>query len=92
MGKFFRVNNEIINKLLPYPFNLNMSKQIIFIGFILIIVGGLFFIIEKSGFNYDNPLDFKFEKGNTKIFLPIGSSILISIILSLFFYFIKKMF
>ena len=67
-----------------------MSKQIIFIGFIFIIVGGLFFIIEKSGFNYNNPLDFKFEKGNTKIFLPIGSSILISVVLSLIFYFFRK--
>ena len=52
----------------------------------------LWSIIEKSGFNYNNPLDFKFEKGNTKVFLPIGSSILISIILSIVFYLIKKMF
>ena len=67
-----------------------MSKQIIFIGFLLIVVGGIFLIIEKSGFNYNNPLDFKFEKGNTKVFLPIGSSLLISIILSVVFYLIKK--
>ena len=69
-----------------------MSKQIIFIGFLLIFIGVIFLIIEKSGFNYNNPLDFKFEKGNTKVFLPIGSSLLISIILSIVFYLIKKMF
>ncbi len=69
-----------------------MSKQIIFIGFLLIFIGVIFLIIEKSGFNYNNPLDFKFEKGNTKVYLPIGSSILISIILSIVFYLIKKMF
>ena len=69
-----------------------MSKQIIFIGFLLIFIGVILLIIEKSGFNYNNPLDFKFEKGNTKVFLPIGSSILISIILSIVFYLIKKMF
>ena len=69
-----------------------MSKQIIFIGFLLIFIGVIFLIIEKSGFNYNNPLDFKFEKGNTKVFLPIGSSLLISIILSVVFYLIKKMF
>lgn len=69
-----------------------MAKQIIFIGFLLIFIGVIFLIIEKSGFNYNNPLDFKFEKGNTKVFLPIGSSILISIILSIVFYLIKKMF
>lgn len=69
-----------------------MSKQIIFIGFLLIFIGVIFLIIEKNGFNYNNPLDFKFEKGNTKVYLPIGSSILISIILSIVFYLIKKMF
>ena len=69
-----------------------MAKQIIFIGFLLIFIGVIFLIIEKSGFNYNNPLDFKFEKGNTKVYLPIGSSILISIILSIVFYLIKKMF
>jgi uncharacterized membrane protein len=69
-----------------------MSKQIIFIGFLLIFIGVILLIIEKSGFNYNNPLDFKFEKGNTKVFLPIGSSILISIILSIVFYLIKKIF
>ena len=69
-----------------------MAKQIIFIGFLLIFIGVIFLIIEKNGFNYNNPLDFKFEKGNTKVYLPIGSSILISIILSIVFYLIKKMF
>lgn len=68
-----------------------MAKQIILIGFFLVIVGGVFFIIEKNGINYDNPLDFKFEKGNTKFYFPLGSSILISVILSLIFYFFRRM-
>jgi len=69
-----------------------MSKQIIFIGFLLIFIGVIFLIIEKIGFSYNNPLDFMFEKGNSKVFIPIGSSILISIILSVVFYLIKKIF
>ena len=68
-----------------------MAKQIIFIGFFLIIMGGVFLIIEKNGMNYNNPLDFKFEKGNTKFYFPLGSSILISVVLSLIFYFFRKM-
>ena len=67
-----------------------MAKQIIFIGFFLIIMGGVFLIIEKNGMNYNNPLDFKFEKGNTKFYFPLGSSILISVVLSLIFYFFRK--
>ncbi|MAR43168.1 MAG: hypothetical protein CMC48_03630 [Flavobacteriaceae bacterium] len=67
-----------------------MAKQIILIGFFLVIVGGVFLIIEKNGVNYNNPLDFKFEKGNTKFYFPLGSSILISVVLSLIFYFSRK--
>ena len=67
-----------------------MAKQIILIGFFLVIVGGVFLIIEKNGVNYNNPLDFKFEKGNTKFYFPLGSSIIISVLLSLIFYFFRK--
>ena len=67
-----------------------MAKQIILIGVFLVIVGGIFFIIEKNGINYNNPLDFKFEKGNTKFYFPLGSSILISVVLSLIFYLFRK--
>ena len=68
-----------------------MGKQIILIGFFLIILGGIYLIIEKNGINYNNPLDFKFEKGNTRIYFPLGSSILISVVLSLIFYLFRKM-
>ena len=67
-----------------------MGKQIILIGFFLIFVGGIYLIIEKNGINYDNPLDFKFEKGNTKFYFPLGSSILLSVVLSLIFYLFRK--
>ena len=67
-----------------------MAKQIILIGFFLVIVGGVFLIVEKNGVNYNNPLDFKFEKGNTKFYFPLGSSIIISVLLSLIFYFFRK--
>tara|TARA_B100000579_G_scaffold291606_1_gene242196 strand:- start:611 stop:817 length:207 start_codon:yes stop_codon:yes gene_type:complete len=67
-----------------------MAKQIILIGFFFVVVGGVFLIVEKNGVNYNNPLDFKFEKGNTKFYFPLGSSILISVVLSLIFYFFRK--
>ena len=68
-----------------------MGKQIILIGFFLIILGGIYLIIEKNGINYNNPLDFKFENRNTRFYFPLGSSILISIVLSLIFYLFRKM-
>ena len=67
-----------------------MAKQIILIGIFFVIVGGIFLIIEKNGISYNNPLDFKFDKGNTKFYFPLGSSILISVVLSLIFYFFRK--
>ena len=67
-----------------------MAKQIILIGFFFVVVGGVFLIVEKNGVNYNNPFDFKYEKGNTKFYFPLGSSILISVVLSLIFYFFRK--
>jgi len=67
-----------------------MGKTLLFIGGSIFLVGLALYGIEKMGLSYQNPLDFKFEKGASKIYFPLGSSLLISIILSLLFYIISK--
>lgn len=39
---------------------------------------------------YKNPLDISFKKGNLQLYFPLGSSLIISILISLFFYLFKK--
>ena len=40
-----------------------MGKNLIYIGVVLVIVGGIWTLLENIG--YKNPLDLKFESGNT---------------------------
>lgn len=67
-----------------------LGKQLIFLGLLLLIIGlGLTYGHRFLG-NYNNPFDFSFKKGNTHIYFPLGSSIFISLLLSLLFYFFRK--
>lgn len=63
---------------------MNMSKLLIIAGIVLIILGLLWRFIGKL------PGDIQFKTGNVTIYFPIVTSILVSIILTLVFYFIGK--
>ncbi len=62
---------------LPY-----MPKILITLGIILIVLGLLWPLIQKSGLGR-LPGDIAIEKENFKFYFPIATSILISIIVSL---------
>ncbi len=66
-----------------------MAKSLIAMGILLVIVGAAWLAAEQYG--YKNPLDFSWEKGNAKIYFPLGTSILISLVLSLIFYLFKRL-
>jgi hypothetical protein len=65
-----------------------MGRTLLFLGLVLVLVGGVILLSEKSG--YKNPLDFQFSGENWKFYFPLGTSILVSMVLSLFFYFFRK--
>ena len=54
------------------------------------IIGLVLLLADKFPGLYKNPLDFSFKKGNFSFYFPLGTSILLSVILTLFFYFFKK--
>lgn len=62
-----------------------MGKTLILIGGVVLLFGALMWFFDKSSFNYTNPLDFSFRKGNTQIYFPLGSSLILSILMSLIF-------
>jgi hypothetical protein len=64
-----------------------VGKLLVFVG--LIIVGmGLLMII---GLPFGRlPGDFTFRRGNTTFYFPLGTSILLSIILTLLFAFLRR--
>ena len=49
---------------------------------VLLIAGGIFVLLGKLGVG-SLPGDFSFKRGNLRVYLPLGSSILISIILTI---------
>lgn len=65
-----------------------MGRTLLFIGLVLVLVGGVILLGEKSG--YKNHLDFRFGGENWTFYFPLGTSIVVSIVLSLLFYFFRK--
>lgn len=65
-----------------------MGRTLLFIGLVLVLVGGVILLGEKSG--YKNPLDFRFGGENWTFYFPLGTSIVVGIVLSLLFYFFRK--
>ena len=68
-----------------------MTKTLLFIGGTIFMVGLVLYGFEKMGISYQNPLDFKFEKGQTKFYFPLGSSLILSVFISVLLYILTKL-
>ncbi|GAB6072885.1 DUF2905 domain-containing protein [Venenivibrio stagnispumantis] len=67
------------------------GKILIFVGFMLVIVGLMLTFFEKLPFSIGRlPGDIYIEKENFRFYFPITTSILLSILLSVIFYIIGK--
>lgn len=66
-----------------------MSRWLITIGIVLLLLGLLWPWISKLGLGR-LPGDIAVEKENVRFYFPITTSIIISIILSLIFWFFRK--
>ncbi len=62
-----------------------IGKILIFTGFVFILVGFLFLFWQKLPFIGKLPGDIYIKKDNFVFYFPLGTSILISIILSIIF-------
>ncbi len=65
-----------------------LAKILIYSGSVLLAAGAVVFVLSKLGFSR-LPGDIAFEGKNWKIFIPIGSCIIISIVLTLILWFIN---
>ncbi|MDN5200541.1 DUF2905 domain-containing protein [Fulvivirgaceae bacterium BMA10] len=70
-----------------------IGKYIIIIGSIIVIIGIMvYFFHDKLGWIGKLPGDIRIEKENFRFYFPITTMILASIVLTLFFRFLKKFF
>lgn len=68
----------------------SIGKTLILIGIVLIAAGLLWHFTGGKIPLGRLPGDIRFESQNSKVFIPVTSSILISIFLSLILYFFRK--
>lgn len=57
------------------------GKLILLLGVALLLVGGVIYLVGRLGLG-PLPGDIAIRRGNLRIFIPIGTSILLSIILT----------
>lgn len=65
-----------------------MARILILIGITLLILGAVWYFVEKYGFRFPEKLpgDILIKRGNTTIYIPILTSIIISVIVSIILY------
>ena len=68
---------------------MGMPKVLIVLGLVLVAVGVAWALGERLGLGR-LPGDFVFEVGNAKVYLPVATSILISVVLTLVFWLIGR--
>ena len=69
---------------------MNLGKLFIGLGLLLLVLGAAYLVFEKLGWAYRNPFDLAYKKGNVQFFFPMGTSLLVSVLLTLLFYLLKK--
>jgi Protein of unknown function (DUF2905) len=68
-----------------------LGKMFLGIGLFLILIGGLVLLAGRLGLPLGKlPGDFSYRGKNVSVFFPLGTSILISIVLSVLFYLIAR--
>jgi hypothetical protein len=66
-----------------------MAKLLIAIGLLLVVLGLVWLVGERLGLGR-LPGDIVIERGGTRIYIPIATSIIVSIALSLLFWFFNR--
>jgi hypothetical protein len=67
-----------------------LGRFLIVAGVILVIVGAVFLLAHKIPWLGHLPGDISYKRGNFRFYFPLGTSILISIILTLIFYLFRR--
>ncbi len=68
-----------------------LGKALLGLGLLLVVIGALLLIASRFGLPLGRlPGDFSFRGRNVSVFFPIGTSILISVVLSAIFYLIAR--
>lgn len=69
-----------------------MGRLLIGLGLALVLLGMVFVVLERVGIRPGHlPGDFAYRGRNVQVWFPLGTSIVLSILLSVALYFISRM-
>ena len=69
----------------------DLGRLLIGLGLVLLVAGGLLLLLGRTGIPLGRlPGDISYRGKNFAVFAPLGTSILISLLLSVFFYLISR--
>ncbi len=69
----------------------DLGRLLIMLGALLLVTGGLVLLLSKTGLPFGRlPGDFSFRGRGVQVFFPLGSSIVLSVVLSLLFYLLSR--
>ena len=69
----------------------NLGKLIIFIGFFIVLVGVLLVISDRIGLHlFRLPGDIVYRKGNTTVYFPIVTGIILSVLISFILWLFRR--
>ena len=69
----------------------DLGRLLVGLGLVLLVAGGLLLLLGRAGFPLGRlPGDISYRGKNLNVYFPLGTSILLSVVLSLVFYFISR--
>jgi hypothetical protein len=69
----------------------DLGRLLIGVGLVLLIAGGLLLLLGRTGIPLGRlPGDISYRGKNLSVYFPLGTSILLSVVLSLIFYLLAR--
>jgi Protein of unknown function (DUF2905) len=69
----------------------DLGRLLVGLGLVLLVAGGLLLVLGRIGFPLGGlPGDISYRGKNLNVYFPLGTSILLSVVLSLVFYVISR--
>jgi hypothetical protein len=69
----------------------DLGRLLIGVGLVLVVAGGLLLLLGRTGFPLGRlPGDISYRGRNVSVYFPLGTSILLSVVLSLIFYLLSR--
>jgi hypothetical protein len=69
----------------------DLGRLLVGLGFVLLLAGGLLILLGRTGLPIGRlPGDISYRGKNLNVYFPLGTSILVSVLLSLVFYLLSR--